>query len=120
MIEIEPRRPKILARKSIDLCARRAGRKHEPGNRDMPFQHARESITHLARRRTNRDRAGDVRRTVFVLGAGIYQKEAATDPGIARARHAVMRTCRVRSERGDRWKGDVAQFAGFLAESFER
>ena len=63
-----------FARERIDLRAVRSFREHDGGDGDMAFENAREAVLHFRRRFADDDGARDVGRAVFILRAGIDQK----------------------------------------------
>ena len=82
MVEIQPGPPERQSRQCIDLRTGRSFGKHSPRDRDMPFENPGEAIAHEARRPANRDRAGDVRRPVFVLRAAVDKEDPSLDSAI--------------------------------------
>ncbi len=121
VVEIESRGPQILPREAVELRARRAVGKHRPRQRDMALEHAGEVLAHRFTRRSDRDGAGDVGRAVFVLRAGIDQKQLARhDAPVARAGDAVMHDGTVRAGARDGRKRHVFQRAGLAPERLQR
>ena len=100
-----------LPRQRVELRAAGADRKARPGERDMALEHAGEAVAHLAGRRADRHRAGDVGGAVAILRARIDQIErVGRDRQRGRRRDAVVDDRAVRAGAGNRVEGDVDQF----------
>ena len=82
MVEIQPGLPKRHSRQSVDLRAGRSLGKYRARDRDMALENPREPIAHQARGSAHNDRAGDVRRSVFILRAAVDEKDSPLDPPV--------------------------------------
>ena len=113
--------PQMLARERIELRAGNALGEHRACNRDMAFQDERETLAHFVGRLADGDGACDVGGAVFVLPAGVDQKQlAGRNLAVGRARDAVVHDGAVRARAGNGRKRYVLQQAGLAAEGFQR
>jgi hypothetical protein len=82
VVEIQSGLPKRNSRQSVDLRAGRSLGKYGARDRNMALENPREPIAHQARGAAHDDRAGDVRRSVFILCAAVDQKDSPLDPPV--------------------------------------
>ena len=87
VVEVEPVLPQRAARERVEVDAARALGEPRRGDGDVPLQHQREALAHLARRLADGDGARDVGGAVEVLGAAVDEKQLARrELAVGRAR----------------------------------
>ncbi len=120
MVEVEPRLPERPAREGIQVHAREALGKAQPGNGDHALEDARETGAFLRPRLAHGKRAGDVRRSVEILPAAVQHDQVAVlKLPVAVVAHAVMGQGAVRPRPADRVERNVAQRVGVAAETLK-
>ena len=117
VIVVEPRHPQRMARQHVDLRSAGALRKADARHADHALEHAREAVLHLRRRFADDDRAGDIRRAVEILPAGIDEENLVLlDRQVRGIIDAVMRDRRMRPGAGNRIERQILQLAARRAE----
>ena len=116
VVEIETALPERRAGQRVELGAGGPLGKPRRCERDMSLQYAREAGALAVRRGPDSDRAGDVRRAVEELRAGIHQVEhVRRERPVGGLGHAVMDDRAVGPRAGDGREAEVAEERQLLA-----
>src|SRR5262249_16213022 len=121
VIEVEPCRPQMRARETVELGSGDAVREDRPRDGDMAFEDAGETVGHLGAGFADDHAPSDNGGAVLILGAGVEQKQLArNDLAVGLAGHAIVHDSAIRARARNGRERNVPEKPRLAAEGLER